>query len=356
VKVYEDQSFETILQRMLDRVPEGLDKREGSIIYDAVAPAALELAQMYMELDVNANLIFADSASGDYLDRAVAWSGVVRKPATKAQLRGLFYNSSNVLIDIPVGSRFAIGDINYKAIERLALGDYRMESETAGAAGNQTFGTLLPINYINNLARAELTELLVAGVDRETDASLYERYQERITKPVTSGNRYQYEQWAREISGVGRAKAFPLWDGAGTVKVVLLDNAMRAPVAAVVEAVQTYIDPTQDGMGNGAAPIGAVVTVVPATEIPINIAVKVTLANGATTAQVQTQLAAAAEAYLASLAFIDPLVRYTRIQGLILDIPPVIDYEDLTLNNGVSNIEIADDAVAVLGAVTVTVT
>lgn len=352
--MYEDQTFETILQRMLDRVPADIDKREGSIIYDALAPAAMELAQMYAELDINANLMFADTASGDYLDKAVSWSGVTRKAATKAQLRGLFYNASSALMDIPVGSRFALGDINYKATARLSLGEYRLEAETAGAAANANFGTLLPIDYVNNLARAELVGVLIAGTDRESDAALYERYQDRIGKPITSGNRYQYEEWAREITGVGRAKAFPLWDGAGTVKVVLLDNAMRAPVAAVVEAVQTYIDPTQDGMGNGAAPIGAVVTVVPATEIPINIAVKVTLASGATTAQVQTQLAAATEAYLASLAFIDPLVRYTRIQGLILDIPPVIDYEDLTLNNGVSNIEIADDAVAVLGTVTVT--
>ncbi|MEC0171424.1 baseplate J/gp47 family protein [Paenibacillus graminis] len=352
--MYENQTFETILQRMLDRVPADIDKREGSIIYDAMAPAALELAQMYVELDINANLMFADTASGDYLDKAVSWSGVTRKAATKAQMHGLFYNDGNALMDIPIGSRFALGEINYKATERLSLGEYRMEAETAGAAANANLGTLLPIDYVNNLARAELAGLLIAGTNRESDSALYERYQDRISKPITSGNRYQYEEWARETSGVGRAKAFPLWDGPGTVKVVLVDNAMRAPSAAIVQAVQTYIDPSKDGMGNGAAPIGAVVTVVPATEVPINIAVKVTLASGATTAQVQTQLAAAAESYLAGLAFVDPLVRYTRIQGLILDIPPVIDYENLTVNGATSNVEVADDAVAVLGTVTVT--
>ncbi|MEJ9165037.1 baseplate J/gp47 family protein, partial [Paenibacillus graminis] len=309
---------------------------------------------MYVELDINANLMFADTASGDYLDKAVSWSGVTRKAATKAQMHGLFYNDGNALMDIPIGSRFALGEINYKATERLSLGEYRMEAETAGAAANANLGTLLPIDYVNNLARAELAGLLIAGTNRESDSALYERYQDRISKPITSGNRYQYEEWARETSGVGRAKAFPLWDGPGTVKVVLVDNAMRAPSAAIVQAVQTYIDPSKDGMGNGAAPIGAVVTVVPATEVPINIAVKVTLASGATTAQVQTQLAAAAESYLAGLAFVDPLVRYTRIQGLILDIPPVIDYENLTVNGATSNVEVADDAVAVLGTVTVT--
>lgn len=351
--MYEDQTFETILERMLERVPDDLDKREGSIIYDALAPAALELAQMYVDLDINANLIFADTASGDYLDRAIAWSGVTRKAAIKAQLRGRFYNAANTLMDIPIGSRFSIADINFRAIERLSPGEYRMESETPGVIGNQTFGDMLPINFINNLARAELVDVLTLGVNRETDAALYERYQDRVTKPITSGNRYQYEQWARENNGVGRAKAFPLWAGPGTVKVVLLNNSMRAPSAPVVQAVQNYIDPTQDGMGEGMAPIGAVATVVGATEIPINISVSVTLATGATTTQVKTQLEAATKKYLATLAFTDSLVRYTRIQSLILDIPPVIDYEDLTVNGQTGNIEISNDAVAVLGTVTV---
>ena len=42
--------YDTILQRMLDTVPTQIDKREGSIIYDALGPAAAELAQMYILL------------------------------------------------------------------------------------------------------------------------------------------------------------------------------------------------------------------------------------------------------------------------------------------------------------------
>ena len=48
---YEDITYEVILQRMLDRVPNNMDKREGSIIFDALAPAAVELQLMYIELD-----------------------------------------------------------------------------------------------------------------------------------------------------------------------------------------------------------------------------------------------------------------------------------------------------------------
>lgn len=61
---YSDQmTFEFILDRMLDRVPDTVDKREGSIIYDALAPAAAELAKTYMELDVVMDEAFVDTAS-----------------------------------------------------------------------------------------------------------------------------------------------------------------------------------------------------------------------------------------------------------------------------------------------------
>ena len=48
--MYEDQTFDVILQRMLSRVPETMDKRESSPIYAALAPAAVELTSMYIAL------------------------------------------------------------------------------------------------------------------------------------------------------------------------------------------------------------------------------------------------------------------------------------------------------------------
>ena len=46
--MFEGYTFEYLMESMLSRVPDSLDKREGSIIYDALAPAAAELAQMYI--------------------------------------------------------------------------------------------------------------------------------------------------------------------------------------------------------------------------------------------------------------------------------------------------------------------
>lgn len=355
--VYEEQTYEAILQRMLDRIPSSIDKREGSVIYDAMAPAAIELAQMYAELDVQLSLRFPDTASGEYLDRSVAWSGIVRKQATSARLKGLFWGADETPIDVSLGSRFSVGENDYVVASLIEKGQYVLECTLPGSRGNHYSGILLPVDYVRGLVRAEIAELLQPGEDTESDASLYDRYQEKITKPITSANKYQYELWAREIAGVGKAKAFPLWNGPGTVKVVLLDNQMRSPATGVIQEVQRYIDPTQDGKGTGTAPIGPVITVAGAEEMPIDVEVQVTLADleGATVESVKALIEVGVREYLEKLAFEDPLVRYTRISNVILDIPPVIDYTHLKVNGLVSeNIQIADGQVAVLGTVTVT--
>ncbi len=49
--MFESITFESIIKRMLSKIPSDMDKREGSIIYDALAPVALELQLMYIELD-----------------------------------------------------------------------------------------------------------------------------------------------------------------------------------------------------------------------------------------------------------------------------------------------------------------
>ncbi|WP_248930142.1 baseplate J/gp47 family protein [Paenibacillus hamazuiensis] len=344
--MYENQTYQVILQRMLARIPSDIDKREGSIIYDALAPAALELAQLYAELDTNINLSFAGTSSGEYLDRCIAWSGITRKPATKAKLKGLFYDAGNRPFNIPIGKRFSISSVTFVAVEQIAAGQFVMECETAGNIGNQQVGTLLPIDYIDGLARGELTEILIPGEEKESDASLLDRYQQKVTKPVTGGNRYQYEVWARNNPGVGKAKAFPEWNGPLSVKVALLGTDMTAPSPAVIGEVAEYIESVR--------PIGAQVTVEAAGEVPIDVSAKLTVTAGTDLQQASAVFEKALQQYLVSLAFEDPWVRYARIANLILDTPGVLDYSNLTVNGGTGNIQIEDGNVAVMGTVVLT--
>ncbi|MCX8045636.1 MAG: baseplate J/gp47 family protein, partial [Anoxybacillus gonensis] len=236
--LFENQTFETILQRMFDRIPDDMDKREGSIIYDALAPAAMELAQMYAELDVVLRLAFGETSTGEYLDKRAADFGVYRKQATPAVRKGIFTDGNDVPFNIPIGSRFRLNDMVYVAIEKITNGQFRMQAETPGSEGNQEFGNLLPIEPIEGLGTATLADVLIPGEDEESDESLRKRFLQKVREPGTSGNAADYKQWATEVAGVGSAKVTPLWNGPGTVKVTIVNTDMQPAPTELVENVQ----------------------------------------------------------------------------------------------------------------------
>lgn len=356
--MYEHQTFQAILSRMLSRVPDDIDKREGSIIYDALAPAAAELAQAYAELEVNHRLFHADTASGEYLTRRCAEFGVERLPATKARREGRFYGAGDAPFDVPVGSRFSAGGLTYMVVSRLDAGRCELECETAGAVGNQQFGPLLPIDTVPGLVRAELGAVLIPGEDEESDEALRQRFFTRVRQPSAGGNVADYIRWALEVPGVGGVSVVPVKYGPGTVSVAVIDAEHNPASPELVAAVQAYIAP--DGiMGGGKAPIGADVRVESATPVPINISATLTIADGYVPDTVRASVTQRLDEYLKSIPFGDDdpaqrVVRYVRIGQTILDTSGVLDYSGLTVNGGTANVQIGKQEVAVLGTVSLT--
>lgn len=357
--MYEAQTYETILARMLDRVPVNLDKREGSLIYDSLAPAAAELSQMYIELRINYNLSFADTASGDYLTRLTAEFGVNREVATKARRRGEFLDNADNPLSIPLGSRYSLGRLNYTAIEQISSGAYVLECEIAGVVGNQQFGTLLPISYINSLARAELTDVLVPGEDEETDEDLRQRYYEAVNEPAFGGNIADYKQKINVIDGVGGTKVFPTWAGGGTVKCTVIAANWSEPSSELIEKLQTTIDPiVNSGEGAGTAPIGHEVTITGVQGVTINVETTVILADGVTPGQVQSSIEAAVEDYLLEQGRTWALqtqiiVRIAQIDARILTVSGVEDVSGTELNGIAANITLSEEEIPILGTVIV---
>lgn len=352
--MFEDRTYENILQEMLDDVPSLVDKRQGSIIYDAMAPAAAKLAQAYMDLSIYVNLAFGTTTSGEYLDRRAADYGETRRQATKAEHIGLFYDALNQPFNVPIGSRFAASGISFEVTTKFEDGEFKLVCETAGSAGNLPTGSLLPLDYVDGLAVAKLSEVLVPGEDQESDDAFRERYLIKARTPATSGNKAAYRRWAGEVAGVGDAKVVAQWNGPLTVKVFLLGTDKQPAGAAVVANAQAYIDPTP-GMGEGAAPAGAVVTVVPADAVTVNVSATVTRNGTRMPAQIQTEFTSVLTEYLKDLAFsADPAVKITRVGALLTLVSGVQDYENLQLNGGVVNIAVGNGSVAVLGAVTLT--
>lgn len=354
--MFENQTFEAIRDRMLERVPEDVDKLEGSVIYDAVAPAAIELANLYADLGIILRQIYADTADGDNLTSRLAEFGVYRDLATFAIRKAMFTDSNNHLLDVPINSRFRLNDVVYAVTDRISQGVFKVKAETAGAVGNKDFGDLLPVEPIEGLGKAILTDVLIAGKDEETDDSLYKKYIERINEQAFGGNRADYKEKITSIDGVGGVKLFRALNGGGTVGAIIIGADYDVPSPPLIEIIQTAIDPVMNqGDGIGIAPIGHSVSVSGVGVETINIETNLVI-SGVTISQIESTVQRAIDDYLLSLrkTWADQsnlIVRISQMEAKILSIEGVQDINNTMINGVAANLELTNTQIPVLGSV-----
>ncbi|ERM20355.1 baseplate J/gp47 family protein [Brevibacillus laterosporus] len=350
--------YEIILERLLNRLPPTEDKRESSFAYNYLSPVAAELALILTGKEIDENLYYADTATGPFLSRRTEEDGIKPNPAGKARKKGVFRDREGQLLDIPIQSRFSIDDLNFVAIERIVAGEYVMECETAGTIGNYASGALLPIDYINELATAQLTDVIVPGNDEEDDESLRKRYFEAQKAQAFGGNIADYKKKIREIPGVGGVKVYPTWKGGGTVRCVIIGSDFNSPSTMMVDEIQTAIDPVENsGQGIGLAPIGHKVTIAGVSNVLINVDTKLTLESNVTIEQVRPDIEQAVAEYLLSLrkTWQDTdkiIVRISQLESRILSVKGVLDVTNTKLNETEGNIELTTEQIPKQGEIT----
>lgn len=279
-KQIEKQGFEYYLNQMLGKVPDDIDKRQGSIIYDAIAPAAMLMAQQSLDMSTLVKAIYVKTATGEFLDYKAVEYGTERQKATATQARAKFLNSAGKPIaSVDIGDRFAsIGSdpIFYKVVKINA--DYTgiLVAEEPGTQANGYLGQILPITPNDQLSWAEIVEVVVPARDDETDDHLRERLLASDNWIAYGGNIADYLDMLAKITSVGAAQVYPAWQGGGTVKLVILDNDYNAPSAELLAQVKNEIDPPDSpGLGYGLAPIDHTVTVVAPKEVHIDVSATV---------------------------------------------------------------------------------
>lgn len=352
--MYENVTFESIMEDMLARVPSTMDKREGSVIWDALAPCAVELQNVYIALNTVLNETFADTASLYYLAKRAAERGISQKLASQAVLQGEF---TPVNLELSIGSRFSCDRLNYVITEKISDGIYKLTCETAGTEGNRHLGTLIPIDYIAGLETAELTEVLIPAEDDEDVESLRERYFNSMTSQAYGGNIADYKEKTNSIDGVGGVKVTPVWNGGGTVKLTVIDSTFSVPSEELVELVQNEIDPVgHSGEGVGIAPIGHVVTVVGVQGKTVNVVTNITYQTGWNWDSAKSYVLNAIDQYFKELGQVwdeqeNLIVRISQLESRIIACEGVLDISGTTLNGSASNLSLAVDEIPVRGTV-----
>jgi uncharacterized phage protein gp47/JayE len=290
-------------------VPDSLDKREGSVIYDAIAPAAYAMAELNMQVHDMLLNAYVQTASGEFLDYKAAERGITRDAATYARGTANFTNETGGQFLPAIGDRFAtIGaDPVFFAVTSLLDEDSaELTAETAGEGGNVYTGQILPVTPQNGLGTAELTEITVPARNEETDDDLRERLLEQNAIVAFGGNVADYLQFTNAIDGVGSARVYPapLQDGeSNTVNVVITNEQQLVPSQTLADEVKEAIDPamnadgTYDGAGYGIAPIGHKVTVYKAVSWAVGVNVGVTMDAATTPEDVTPDIQAAINSY-----------------------------------------------------------
>lgn len=341
--MFENITYEDILQRMLDKVPETMDKREGSIIYDALAPAAIELQNLYLQLDVVLNESFADTASLEYLVRKIEERGLKQKEATSAILKAI---STPTTVEIEIGSRLSLNTLNYIITEKIADGEYKVQCETPGVEANAYFGSMIPIDHIAGLETIEVTELLIPGEDEEDVESLRERYYQSMQSQSYGGNIADYREKVIELPGIGGVKVTPVWNGGGTVKLTIIDSTFGVPSDEQIKSIQEMIDPVgHQGSGYGIAPIGHTVTVEGAEGVVVDITTNITYVTGWSWETCGSQISKIVDDFLTDLSKgwdLDNettlIIRISQLESDILKCDGVFDIADTKLNGSAANL------------------
>lgn len=345
--VYSENNTETIIKnRMLENIASEVDKLEGSFVYDGISPASTELAQVYISQDDILKRTSPYTASGTDLENISKAYGVTRKEGGKATtqiqvtaLAGTVLRAGTLVQTIE-GLKYEItGDITVINTSILVEVQALEVGEKYNVSANVI--TQLPIK-VNGVTAVTNLNNVTNGYDIESDEGLRQRYFERVQTPATSGNKYHYKNWAKEVPGVGDAKIFPLWNGNGTVRVVIVNSNKRAADATLVNSVVKHIEENR--------PIGSEVTVVSAQEKSIDISSTLVIdTKKYTLDEMHYTLESALVEYFDNIAFVDNYVSYAQIGKLILNTEGVIDYSNLLINKVNSNMPLTEEEIPVLG-------
>lgn len=404
--MFEDMTYETLVKRALARVPPTMDKREGSMVFNGVAPSMAEVAQLYIGLDFVFQATYLLTAPREYLIKRASDRNMAPYPASAAVYRAEFN------MEVPEGTRFSCEDANFVVTGRMGPENdtetglsHRVTCEAVGAATNHYTGQLIPVEYIAGLTHAELVELLIPGDDEEETEKFRQRVLDSFRSQAFGGNQADYREKVLAIPGVSAVKIHPVWNrnlrpaslipseevaawyeasvGAleppvaawltavytaafdklltvgGTVRLVIMASNDAAPTETLLEEVQTKIDPTQNaGEGLGLAPIGHVVKVDGVTPEPVDIALNLTYAAGWSWEAVQSYVEDVIDNYFVELAqawassdFL--VVRISQVESRILSgcAAMITDIGGTKINGVESNLALHPDSIPVRGEV-----
>lgn len=356
------QSAAEIHSRMLAALPADIDTSEGQFIWDFTMPTALEKAEM-IEFQLNEAIkeMFPFYASGHWLDLHGANRGITRKEALPAYGQVLVKGTVGTVIPAKT-SLFTSGTAEKAAIEFITdteavIGEtgsvlIPVTAVVPGLSGNVAAETiLLTGNIIAGIAEVSNPEATQGGVEEEEDEALRARIVTYDQNQGVSfvGSLADYKRWALEVDGVGAVTVIPPTDASGKIQLLLVDSKGDIADATLCTAVNQHIM-SPDKPEQRLAPINALLEVKAPTALTVNINSTIVIDSTTTVTAVKTAFTnRLKEIYPEAVAA--GSLKYSQVANLLLQIPGVLDYSNLKINNGTINLTISANQYPVTGQV-----
>nr|WP_293995641.1 baseplate J/gp47 family protein [uncultured Fusobacterium sp.] len=343
--------------KFLDKLENALSKMEGTFNFDIASANGTLLEELYLYLEYMEKQTFIDTATEDWaVDYHALLFGVKRRLGTKS--KGEIKVKGKPNTTILTGTVL----LNRKGVKYKTLGDILLNSNgigtgeiecfDSGEIGNCAIGEITTFEISNADVYSVLNEReITGGFEKEPNSSLIARAKEKITKPAHSGNIYDYIQWAKQVEGVGRVTVKPLWNGNGTVKVLVANYNDEVADSALIQKVRERIE-REDGK-----PVGANVTIVGFNNKNIAIAATVILKQGYKLIDLQDKIIVAIRQIIKNGGALfnknlQEVLSINRIEKTVLELDGILECF-VKVNNSTQNINVSEEEILNITGVTV---
>lgn len=376
------QTAKEIREFLLSNIPDTWRKEVGDFTYDMILPDVAQVMQLEISADRILQNIFPQYCEDEKMNEHMAIRGLTRVEATAN--KRILSIVADPGIRIPKGYTFTSVVVNDEGNpiefttdhETIFLSeeavDVRVTCTLTGSEGNLATGS----EFILQPPIAGVTSItdmgtVVMAAERESLDEAWTRILDKAVNPDTGGNIHDYERWV--IDGfykeygvkVGKVLVETCWDksnghdGRGTVLIVVVDDNYGPLDNAVLSDLKEYLDPVAyEGYGYGKAPGGAVVTVMTGKPYYIDISATVEYESNADKLVVLQQFKELVTAYIQSRVFnrddntkkLSPIV-YKKIGAILGNLSGVSNYDNLTVNGGIADIQMGPYEIPVTGKV-----
>lgn len=361
----QDCDVDTIHSRMMDMLPDDIDKTEAGFPWDFTRPTAIissELLEFYIPEAIK--LMFPQWSSGEFLDYLANMARLSRKAPNFATATVAVEGEPGILIE--AGTVFSTRStdsseaVEFATLESCVLdstgkGSVIVQALIAGKESNVNANTItllsVPIEGISSITNPEKAS---GGTEEETDDELRDRIMEANENMDDSyiGNNADYKRWAESVPGIGAAIVVPEWNGPETVKIVVLDANGEAANETLQRAVYNYIM-SPDSPIDRLAPPNTILTVAAPELVHISYVIEgLSLESEYEEEMVLEEFKKGLAAYYKTVSE-DKEVKYNWVHSILTNTPGVEDFAKLLMNGATSNIAVMMDEYPYTDQVTV---